>query len=541
MAVGVLTVHSCSTSAERIQAAVQESGLDSFRSTCSETACQSIHLKRPDLVLLDADLLLQQPDLCRRFRAACPESYLPIILIIPHDGQEIHQYLCAGRVDDYICQPFSDADLQARIMLRLSGYKKKSVHSLPEIDFDFLAGLSGLAVADLDTAEILQRVVGSITEVIDVRRCSITMIREDADVGYVLASSDDSGVNGLRIELDKYPEIQETIRSGRPLLIEDIYHHPLMETVLPYIEKLGFDSIMVLPMIDRRRTAGVLVLRTARSSSGFTTDEISFCQMVANLAVSALRAAELRRTELAKDGAVVLATDDDSKNPAIRERSALLGMAAHDLRVLVSVVDGYCLLLSEASVDNLSVEQDEIMNGLMVGSRRLVDMANNLLDYSRIEAGRFEMKMEMQDICTILKTAQSEILPLLQKRSICMEVNYLGENVPVPCDEEGIRRVFYNIVTNALKFTPDGGSIKLSLTVTDHEVKVTIEDSGPGIEPGILSRLFDEYVCSAGPDGQMGNGLGLSICKKIIEAHHGRIWAESSLGQGSLFTFCLPK
>lgn len=541
MAASVLTVHPDPATVERIQAIVLESGLGSFWSNCGASACQAVRDKRPDLILLAADLLLAQPDLCRRLRAACPESFLPIILLIPPGGQGLNHYLGGARVDDFVCLPFSAEELQARMLLRLPGSKQPSVRSLPEVDFSFLARLSNLAVADLDTVEILQRVVGSISEVIDVRRCSITMIREDSEVGYVLASSDDVGVNGLRIDLAKYPEIQETLRSGRPLLIDNIHRHPLMENVLPYIEKLGFDTIMVLPMVDRQRTVGVLVLRTARSSVGFTEDEISFCQMVANVASSALKMSELRQAELANQNLVVLSPGCDPESPAGRERSALLGMAAHDLRVLVSVIDGYCLLLSEAGGDSLSVEQNEIMSGLMNGSRRLVDMANNLLDYSRIEAGRFELKMAEHDICTILKTVHSEIAPLLRKRSIRMEMDCLGEDVPVVCDEEAIRRVFYNIVSNALKFTPDGGAIKLSLAVKGDEARVSIEDNGPGIEPKILSHLFDEYVCSAGPDGLPGSGLGLSICKKIIEAHHGRIWAESSLGQGSLFTFCLPK
>jgi signal transduction histidine kinase len=297
---------------------------------------------------------------------------------------------------------------------------------------------------------------------------------------------------------------------------------------------------MVLPMVDRLRTVGVLVLRTARSIVGFTEEEISFCQMVANVATSALKMSALRQAEQ-KNNVVVLGSGCDPDGQSGRERSALLGMAAHDLRVLVSVVDGYCLLLSETEGENLSLEQNEIMGGLMSGSRRLVDMANNLLDYSRIEAGRFELKMAEQDICSILKMVHSEIVPLLRKRSIHMEVNCLCNAVPIICDEEGIRRVFYNIVSNALKFTPNGGTIKLSLIDSKDEARVSIDDSGPGIEPEVLAHLFDEYVCSASPDGQPGNGLGLAICKKIIEAHHGRIWAESSLGQGSRFTFCLPK
>jgi len=537
----VLIVHPSLSSAERIKAILLESGLISCWAVCADSACQAISNKCPDLILLDADLLLTQHDLCQRFRSLRPESFLPIILLIPQSGDEINHYLCGAKVDDYICQPFSAADLQARILFRLSSPHKKTIRPLPEVDFTFLAGLSNLAIADLGTTEILQRVVGSISEVIDVRRCSITTIRENSEVGYVLASSDEVGINGLRIELDKYPEIQETIRSGRPLLIDDIHRHPLMEKVLPYIEKLGFDSLMVLPMFDGQRTVGVLVLRSSRSVGGYSAEEISFCQMVANVATSALKMAELRQTQQTKGERVVLASGADPDSPSGRERSALLGMAAHDLRVLVSVVDGYCLLLSETEESNLSLEQNEIMAGLMSGSRRLVDMANNLLDYSRIEAGRFEMKMAEQDLCTILKLVHSEIAPLLRKRTINMEVICLGNAVPVVCDEEGIRRVFYNIVSNALKFTPDGGTIKLSLLVSAHEARISIDDNGPGIAPDILANLFDEYVCSASPGGLPGSGLGLSICKKIIEAHHGRIWAESSLGQGSRFTFCLPK
>ncbi len=540
MVATVLTVQPDSASAEQIGAILRGAGLFSCWSGSGEDACRFIRSKHPDLILLDANLHLSQPDLCHKLRSAQPDVFLPIILLLPHNATEISRYLLNATIEDYICQPFSSSDLLARVKLRLAQLQKKTVRSLPEVDFTYLASLSNLALADLDTSDILQRVVISISQVIAVRRCSITMIRENSEFGYVLASSDDVGVNGLRIDLEKYPEIKETIRTGRPLLIDDIHRHPLMEHVLPYIEKLGFDSLMVLPMVDRQRTVGVLVLRTAGSIGGFTEEEISFCQMVANVATSALKMKELRQVEQEK-GVVVLPSGCDPDSPAGRERSALLGMAAHDLRVLVSVVDGYCLLLSETEGENLSLEQNEIMGGLMTGSRRLVDMANNLLDYSRIEAGRFELKMAEQDICSILKIVHSEIVPLLRKRAIRMEVSCMCDKLPVLCDEEGIRRVFYNIVSNALKFTPNGGTIKLSLTDNDLEARISIDDSGPGIEPEVLAHLFDEYVCSASPNGQPGNGLGLSICKKIIEAHHGRIWAESSLGQGSRFTFCLPK
>lgn len=519
--------------------AITDAGLHSNWLPDVESAYESIRSSRPDLILLDGELARGNPALCDRLRRCSPEKKLPIILLVPQDPHDISAYLCGTGADDYICQPWSAVELQARIMLRLSGKFKKPPAPMPIVDYRFLAGLSNLAVSGLATSDILQRVTEAISEVIEVNRCSITMVREDDEYGYVLASSDNLEINGLRIDLCRYPEIQETLRTGRPLLIDNIYQHPLMESVRPYIEKLGFNSILVLPMSDRQRVVGVLVLRTSRATVGFTEEEVSFCQLVANVATSALRLAEISRDEEEEVVKIPTGTADEEQNR--KRRSSLLGMAAHDLRVLVSVIDGYCLLLGETDSGNLTKEQNDIIAGLMSGSRRLVDMANNLLDYSRIEAGRFDLKMTEQNICEIIASVYGEILPLLHRRNIRLQIDCLNKDVPVLCDEQGIRRVFYNIVNNALKFTPDGGVIKLELATSETETRVSVEDNGPGIKPELLGGLFDEFRCTPSPAGLPGNGLGLSICKKIIEAHQGRIWAESFLGQGSRFTFCLPK
>ncbi len=541
MSAEILIVHTDSKSSEQFKADIAEAGLSSSLVADPVSACQAIRVSRPDLVLLDANLVEKDISLCRKLRLSCPEKRLPIILLIPQDPGDISRYLCGTEADDYICQPYSINEFHSRLMLRLSKFNKRPPQPMPNVDFAFLSSLSNLAITDLTSTEILQRVVNAISEVIDVERCSVTMVREEEDSAYVMASSDDLGVNGLRIDLDRYPEIQETITMGRPLLIDDVFHHPIMESVRPYLENLGFNSLLVLPMVDRQRTVGVLVLRTARSITGFTEEEISFCQLVANVATSALRLAEVRKSELKvrERGLSFAAANVDEKN--VQERSSLLNMAAHDLRVLVSVIDGYCLLLSETSKGNLLPEQNDIIDGLMAGNRRLVDMANDLLDFSQMEAGRFKLKFEEQDVCQILGSVYGDLMPLMQRRQIRFQADCLTRQVPVICDEHGIRRVFYNIVSNALKFTPDGGLIKLELTDGDGEARISVEDNGPGIEQSQISRLFNEFTSVSHADPRAGNGLGLSICKKIIEAHQGRIWAESSLGQGSRFTFCLPQ
>lgn len=539
MSASVLIVHNDERSAEQFKAVVTEVGMSASVAAARDSACQSIRVARPDLILLDGNLILENPSLCRELRKSCPEYRLPIILLIPQNSGDISRYLCGTDVDDYICQPYSISEFQARLMLRLSAKEKSHCQPLPSVDFSFLNGLSMLAITDVTSTEILQRVVRSVSEVIDVHRCSVSMVCEDEKSAYVMASSDDLGVNGLRITLERYPEIRETLATGHPLLIDDVSKHPLMEAVQSYLKNVSFNSILVLPMIDRQRIIGVLVLRTARSISGFTEEEISFCQLVANVATCSLRLAELCRSEGRVSEGVL--RPSENKEDDDEGRASLLSMAAHDLRVLVSVIDGYCLLLSETANESLSSEQSEIIDGLMAGNRRLVDMANDLLDFSQLKAGCFKLNLSEQDICQILGAVYSDLLPLIQRRKISFQTDCLHRNIPIVCDERGIRRVFYNIVSNALKYTPEGGLIKLEVSQDDSETRISVEDSGRGIAPEHLHSLFDDYstVCPADP--LKGNGLGLSICKKIVEAHHGRIWAESSLGQGSRFIFCLPR
>ncbi len=534
----VLVVDANAYVREQVEPVLGEAGLRMQFSHDGKSACALIRQQRPSVVLLDAHLAQSDPTICRQLRACAPETTLSIILLVPPSYSNLGSYLCSCDADDFICFPFQGEELLARVLKRINQDDQVSVDELPQIDYRFLAGISKLANEDLDTTQVLQRVVAAIGQVIEVHRCSITMVREDDQFGYVMASNDDPDLNGLKINLEKYPEIQETIRTGKPILIENIYRHPLMEGVRPYIERLGFNSLLVLPMVDRQRVIGVLVVRTARSIEGFAEEEISFCQLVANVATSALRYARLAASSTAEGEELYKNEMLDGK--VFETRGALIDMAAHDLRVLVSVIDGYCLLLQETEPENLSQQQTEFIDGLMVGCRRLVELTNNLLDFSRIESGKLELEVAETDLRELLESATREIQPLMRRRGINLQINCRQEHIPARCDSENIRRVFYNLMSNAIKFSPQGGTIELSFNADEEQAYVSISDAGPGISANLLPRLFEEFSHSQSPDGQHGNGLGLTICKRIVDAHQGRIWAESILGQGSRFTFSLP-
>ncbi len=534
----VLVLHSNPATASALSVQLKEMGFLSTLPGDADSACQSIRISRPDLVLLDGALLLQDLALCRKLRLSSPEIRLPILLLIPPGEQQISRYLCGTDVDDYICSPYAPSELEARLMLRLSAVEKNNVRPLPAVDFSFLSQLSRLATASLSHTEILQQVVNSVASVIDVNRCSVLLLGDCDAAAKVMASSDDPGVNGLHVTLERYPEIAETIRSKRPLLIDNVFDHPLMRDVRHHMQKVATRSLLVLPMLDRDKMMGVMILRSMRPISGFSEDEIYFCQLVANIATSALRLVEVNALEgRVGQRKTAVATTVKGRNV---DQASLLDIAAHDLRVLVSVIDGYCMLFNETVGEKLQTEQNEIIKGLMEGNRRLVDMANDLLDFSQLSSGKFPLHLAEHDICQLAAVVSSELLPLLSRRNINFKSNGLGQELSLICDQHAIQRVLYNILNNAIKFTPEGGKITLSLRKSQDEVQVSIEDNGHGIEPDRIATLFDEYNTASKIDPRTGNGLGLSICKRIVEAHHGRIWAESFLGQGSRFIFCLP-
>ncbi|MCF6179072.1 MAG: ATP-binding protein [Geopsychrobacter sp.] len=535
----VLIIDSNKVVVDQVEPVLGAAGLRVFCCQEREEACEQIREQRPQLVLLDASLAQENTTFCQQLRSCAPEVHLPIILLVPPQHRDLGSCLCSSDADDFVCFPLQDEELLVRVLSRVNQEKKPFIKDLPRVDYRFLAGISKLANSDLDTSQVLQRVVAAIGQVIEVHRCSITMVREDDQFGYVMASNDDPDLNGLKIDLEKYPEIRETIRTGKPILIDNINNHPIMEGVRPYIERLGFNSLLVLPMVDRQRVIGVLVVRTARSIEGFAEEEISFCQLVANVATSALRFARLADQQAEP---VSTATGMDPIDGELFEtRGALLDMAAHDLRVLVSVIDGYCLLLQETETENLSSQQSEFVDGLTTGCRRLVELTNNLLDFSRIEAGKLELDVTDTDLRQIIESATQEIQPLMRRRGIKLKINCTQQEVPARCDVENIRRVFYNLMSNAIKFTPQGGTIELKFAADSKDAYVSVSDSGPGISAQLLPRLFEEFSHRKSPDGQHGTGLGLSICKRIVDAHHGRIWAESVIGQGSCFTFSLPQ
>lgn len=225
-----------------------------------------------------------------------------------------------------------------------------------------------------------------------------------------------------------------------------------------------------------------------------------------------------------------------------RNRDEFISMISHELRSPLSVVKESLDLVFDGSVGEVNGRQKEILKIGIDNSMRLNRLIDALLDITKIEAGVMPMDIAKVDLGLLLDETERDYVRLAEEREIRLTKDLPKSPLFTYCDKEKVREVVINLVSNALKFSPRGGSITLSLRPWEGEALFCVEDAGPGIEAEDIPRLFGKFaqVGRKRPPGVKGTGLGLAICKGIVELHGGKIWVESAPGHGCKFFVLLP-
>ncbi len=223
-------------------------------------------------------------------------------------------------------------------------------------------------------------------------------------------------------------------------------------------------------------------------------------------------------------------------------KSDFFSTISHELRTpLTSIKEGTSLLVDGVGGE-ITEKQRKLLNIIAGESRRLIELVNSSLDLSKMEAGMMAFNFTKEDVTPLIHKAVAEIEPLAMAKKIRLRVENLDRLPLVKMDRERILQVLRNILGNAVKFTFEGGEVKISAHREDWRVMVSIKDSGPGIPRENLKTIFEKFQQAPlrNPEHKRGTGLGLAIVKQIITAHGGKVWAESEPGQGSSFIFVLP-
>jgi signal transduction histidine kinase len=264
----------------------------------------------------------------------------------------------------------------------------------------------------------------------------------------------------------------------------------------------------------------------------FASEVVDLLQTFANQSVLAIQNARL-----------FLEIEEKSRQleAASQHKSEFLANMSHELRTPLNAIIGFSEVLTDRMFGELNEKQEEYLKDIYASGTHLLSLINDILDLSKIEAGRMELELTDFHLPTALDNALTLVRERAGRRSITLQTSVDEQLGEIRADERKIRQVVLNLLSNAIKFTPEGGRIEVAAVPKDAFVEVSVSDTGVGIAPEDQEAVFEEFRQVGTADKKAeGTGLGLTLCRKFIELHGGKIWVKSQLGAGSTFTFTLP-
>jgi signal transduction histidine kinase len=370
------------------------------------------------------------------------------------------------------------------------------------------------------------------------------------DGGAIYEYDEPSGELRLRATYLMEPEMVEFLRAapfrlgegavGRAAAAREPVQVPdLVEATGAYPSRLremmvraGFRAVLALPLLREDGVVGGLVVRR-RAPGEFSGELVDLLRTFANQAALAIQNAKLFREVEDKSGQLEVAN---------RHKSEFLANMSHELRTPLNAIIGFSEVLLERMFGEINEKQAEYLEDILSSGRHLLSLINDILDLSKIEAGRMELELATFSLPAVLETAMTLVRERAMRHGIALELEVDPRLDSLVADERKVKQVLLNLLSNAVKFTPEGGRVGLRASPADGAVEISVADTGIGIAAEDQEAIFDEFrqVGSDYARKREGTGLGLTLARKFVELHGGRIWVKSEPGQGSTFTFSLP-
>ncbi len=308
---------------------------------------------------------------------------------------------------------------------------------------------------------------------------------------------------------------------------EGVYESPMRAPLL----QTGYRAVLVVPLLREEELIGILAV-SRKTPGDFAPEIVRLLQTFATQSALAIQNARLFEE---------IENKSRQLEAASRHKSEFLANMSHELRTPLNAIIGFSEVLMQRMFGDLNAKQDEYLKDIYESGRHLLSLINDILDLSKIEAGRMELELTAFDLPTAIDSALTLVRERAIRRGIVLK-KILDERVgQVQADERKVRQVVLNLLSNAIKFTPEGGRIEVRAVPVDGSVEVSVTDTGVGIAPEDQEAVFEEFrQVGTSAAKQEGTGLGLALCRKFVELHGGTIWVTSAVGAGSTFTFTLP-
>jgi signal transduction histidine kinase/DNA-binding response OmpR family regulator len=358
---------------------------------------------------------------------------------------------------------------------------------------------------------------------------------DDTDEAFVIRTAHGTSTELVDVLRRTYIGLNETLvgraaKEGRPIQVPDLRNENL-DAHLRQLHDAGWRSLVAVPMLHENRIVGALVVRRRRP--GDFSEEI--CELMQTFASqSALAIHNARQFH-------ELERKSDEVEIASRHKSEFLASMSHELRTPLNAVIGFSEVLLERMFGDLNDRQEEYLRDILSSGRHLLELLNDILDLSKVEAGRMDIQRSTFPVQETLEYGLSMVRERALRHEITLSLDVAPEVDLIEADELRIKQVMLNLLSNAVKFTPDGGEVVVRARVDGPELVVTVSDTGIGIAPDDRERIFDSFQqAGRGVQQQEGTGLGLTLSKRILELLGGRMWLETEVGVGSTFGFAIP-
>jgi signal transduction histidine kinase len=391
-----------------------------------------------------------------------------------------------------------------------------------------------ISASPTDVQPVLDAIAERAARLCDASASSIYLV--DGDRLRHVASQGSSPDQAATI--DTLPINQDSL-SGRALLerrtieVRDMQaegaEYPLSHE---YSQRFGHRSMLVTPLYREGQPFGTILLRR-QDVRRFSEREIALVQTFGDQAAIALENVRLFRE-----------IEDKSRQLEVanKHKSEFLANMSHELRTPLNAIIGFSEVLLERLFGELNEKQDDYLKDIHSSGRHLLTLINDILDLSKVEAGRMELELSTFDLAGAISNAMTLVRERAQRHGIALGQEVDPELGELVADERKFKQILLNLLSNAVKFTPDGGRIDVSARADGDNVVVAVHDTGIGIAPEDHAAVFEEFrqVGRNYTSKQEGTGLGLALTRKFVELHGGTIRVESQPGQGSTFTFTLP-
>ena len=502
---------------------------------------------KPDVVLTDLNLdqSMSGLDLMRRLKAMEPE--LPVILVTgqvsiqsaidalregaydyitkPCDLEELGQLLgralAQRRLTETNQNLMKELTVANEILSRHESELRERIHvatwrmrTLFELSKEIATDLGFTFRSEL-TCEKARQLTGA--------TASALFVQADHGEAYRLRAA--SGLDGELPELafeDGDGLAGGVARQQTPVRRGGRAFHDQM--ALPYLTQGDPESVLVVPLLADHRALGVLVV--LGKAGGFTQDDEDILALFASSAAVALSNSMLFEKTLELE----------------RLKQDFVAVVSHELRTPLAVVIGNLELLSDDRFWKLEPQQAKFLTAASTNSHRLLHLINDILDFSKLENATLPMTRSPNELGEVIRQAAENLRRLFEEREINLRIDIPDDLPLAEIDEQRIAQVLTNLISNAIKFSPAGAPVEVSVTHDGVYATVKVRDQGEGIRREDMPKLFKKFsqLDSKSTRKAGGTGLGLAISRGLIEAHDGSIWAESEPGQGSTFAFTLP-